>query len=259
MQQSIDAFKQLQAPTGSAGQREFAALTAIVDYDPELKTKKAQAAAIKLGLEPRAGISAAERISGDPSLTTQVAESQAAIKQAEEFGKKTGASRAKAIDSGFERVGKITQNIRNLDRAIKAVEAGAGTGAIERRFPSIKAASVELDQIQGELALDVIGAVTFGALSQGELDLAKQIALPTGLDGPQLIAHLKARQAAQAKLLSYFQEQIDFLDTGGTQAGFLRKKTREAQGSQQPSAAQSQATAIPAGAAQVGRFTVEAE
>jgi hypothetical protein len=223
MQQSIDAAQQLSGVQASAGQREFEALIEGLPADEQLLARR-----VRAGVAPRAGISAQERIAADEDLTTQVAASQEQIKQAEEFGKKTGASRAKAIDSGFERIGKITSNISNLDRAIKAVEAGAGTGAIERRFPSIKAASVELDQIQGELALDVIGAVTFGALSEGELDLAKQIALPAGLDGPQLIAHLQGRQAAQIKLRDYFQEQVDFLDQGGTVAGFLRSKQRQA-------------------------------
>jgi hypothetical protein len=220
LQQLNQALKVPLAET--AGQREFATTTA--GFTEE---EVAQAQRVRAGLRPRAGISAQERIAEDPALAKRVGESQAVIKEREEFGKKTGASRATAIDKGFVRVGKITQNIRNLDRAIKAVEAGAGTGAIERRFPSIRAASVELDQIQGLLALDVIGSVTFGALSEGELNLAKQIALPTGLDGPQLIAHLQGRQAAQTKLLNYFQEQIDFLDQGGSVAGFLREKQRQ--------------------------------
>ncbi len=208
----------------SAGQREFESLTK--GLTPE---EKETARRVKLGLAPRAIGSAAQTIA-DLGTAEKVGESQATIKQRAKFGELTGASRAKRIDSGFARIEKIGSNIRNLDRAIKAVEAGAGTGAIESRFPSIRAASVELDQIQGELALDVVGAVTFGALSKGELDLAKKIALPTGLDGPQLIQHLRDRQAAQIKLRDYFQEQIDFLDRGGSIAGFLREMGRQNQG-----------------------------
>jgi hypothetical protein len=156
-----------------------------------------------------------------------VAKSEGTISEGKEFGKLTGSSRAKAIDSGFEKVTAIDKNIRNIDRAIEQLDAGADTGAIESRFfPSIKAASVALDQIQSELALDVVGATTFGALSKGELDLAKQVALPTNLNAPELKEFLIKKREAQEKLRGWYQEQIDFLDSGGTIAGFLRQKKR---------------------------------
>ena len=147
-------------------------------------------------------------------------------KQAEKFAELSGSSRAKAIDAGIDKISKIDLGLSNIDAAIKAVNDGAGTGAIEKMFPSITAASVALDNIQGKMALDVIGAVTFGALSQGELDLARNVALPTGLDGPELIKHLQDKKAAQQKLRNYYNDQIQFLDQGGTVAGFMRQKER---------------------------------
>ena len=147
-------------------------------------------------------------------------------KQAEKFAELSGSSRAKAIDSGIDKISKIDVGISNIDAAIKAVNDGAGTGAIEKMFPSITAASVALDNIQGKMALDVIGAVTFGALSQGELDLARNVALPTGLDGPELTKHLQDKKIAQQKLRNYYNDQIQFLDQGGTVAGFMRQKER---------------------------------
>ena len=136
------------------------------------------------------------------------------------------------IDAGFEKITKINRGIGNIDRAAELINSGAGVGAIEKFLPSFTAASVELDNIQKSMALDVIGSVTFGALSQGELNLAKEVALPTGLDAPQLLEHLKQRKEAQIKLRDYFQDQIQFLDQGGTVAGFLRAKENE--NSQQP-------------------------
>lgn len=227
--QAEQALQELQAFSGaldsaksiSAGQQEFESL--IKDL-PEEEKKKAKR--IKLGLTPRATGSAAQTIA-DLGTGEQVADSQAIIKQREKFGELTGASRAKSIDSGFERIVKINTGINNIDRATEAIRAGAGTGAIERFLPSIIAASVELDQIRNELALDVIGGVTLGAISEAELDLVKQVALPEGLDSPQLLQHLEDRKAAQIKLRDYFQEQIDFLDQGGTVAGFLRAKEKQ--------------------------------
>lgn len=217
-----------QAPSG---QREFESLTKGLTED-----QKNEAVLIKLGINPRAVSSADITIAESPELTNQIANSKAVIGERKKFGELTGSSRAKKIDAGFEKIAKIDAGIGNIDRAIKALNSGAGVGAIEKFLPSFKAASVELDNIQKSMALDVIGAVTFGALSQGELNLAKEVALPTGLNTAELIQHLQNRKTSQEKLRAYFNEQIQFLDQGGTVAGFLRQQERNAP--QQPAAAQ---------------------
>lgn len=207
----------------------------IKDFTPEQQNKAKQ---IKAGLKGRAMsnavLSAIE--SGD---VNNLAQAKAKIRQAEKFAEATGASRAKTIDKGFESINKINNGIGNIDRAISALDRGAGVGAIEQYLPSIKAASVELNNIQGSMALDVVGATTFGALSKGELDLARNIALPTGLDTPELIDYLNRRKVAQEKLRGYYNEQIQFLDQGGTVAGFLRSKEKGQ--AQQPQTQQQQA------------------
>lgn len=204
-------------------------------FDPKKADAKAMSAAQALGLVAKAGtITGAERVATTPGLTAIVSESESQREQAKEFAKKTGASRASAIDKGFEAVQGIDKNIRNIDRAIEQIDAGANTGAIESRFfPSIKAASVALDQIQSELALDVVGATTFGALSEGELKLARDVALPTKLDSAELKQFLLDKKDAQSKLREYYREQMDFLDQGGTIAGFLRQKERAAPAQEQ--------------------------
>jgi len=212
--------KKLQGGTDSAGQREFESLTSGLSGEDAEKARR-----IKVGLDPRA-VGSADITIAEDDLTDIVADSQAVIKQRTKFAEATGASRAKMIDKGFNRITKINQGIGSIDRAIKALEGGAKTGAVQRFFPSIRSASVELNQIRNQLALDVINSVTLGALSEKELELTKETALPTGLDEPQLIKHLQDRKAAQEKLRTYFEEQIDFLDKGGTVAGFLREKKR---------------------------------
>ena len=188
-----------------------------------------QATMIELGLSPRAVGSAIQTIAGS-GTAEEIGKAEATIAQRKKFGELTGSSRAKAIDNGIERMSKIDLGLNNINRAIGVLEGGAGSGAIQKYLPSFKAASVALDHVQKSMALDVIGAVTFGALSEGELNLAKEVALPTGLDGPELIAHLKERKAAQEKLRAYFNEQIQFLDQGGTVAGFMREKERSTGG-----------------------------
>lgn len=205
----------------TAEQREFESLTRGL---PEEQKKKAKL--IKLGLSPRAVGSAVQTIT-DKGIADEIGNTEATIGQRKKFGEMTGASRAKAIDKGFASVVRIGQGINTIDRAITALKGGAKTGAIQRFLPSIKAASVELKQIGNQMALDVIGGVTLGAISEKELELARMVALPEGLDEPALIKHLEERKAAQEKLRAYYQEQINFLDQGGTVAGFLRQKERE--------------------------------
>jgi hypothetical protein len=211
----------------------------ISDFTPE---QKKTAKLVKAGLKGRAMsnavLSAIE--SGD---VTNLAEANAEIKQAEKFAELTGSSRGKAIDKGFDSIIKIDRGIKNIDDAITALGKGAGVGAVEKLWPSIKGASVELDNIRGRMALDVVGATTFGALSKGELDLAKNVALPTGLDTAELTDYLTRKKTAQTKLRAYYDEQIQFLDQGGTVAGFLRQKKRSS-GSEAPSGNASQSQVL---------------
>ena len=215
----------------SGEQKAFESLIAGFSPEDQVTARK-----VKAGLKGRAMSNAVLSAiqSGD---IQNLADAKATIKGAEKFAEMSAASRGRTIDSGFEKIQKIDVGVRNIDKAIKALESGAGVGAIEKWLPSFKAASVELDNIQGLMALDVVGATTFGALSKGELDLAKNVALPTGLDDEELMVYLGKKKAAQIKLRAYFSEQIQHLDQGGTVASFLRMKERG--NPQQPTAASS--------------------
>jgi len=182
---------------------------------------------VSAGLDPRAGISADERIATTPGLTEDVAGSQSQIREATKFAEMQGSQRSQQIDKGYTTVQKLDKNIRNLDKAIAAIDSGANTGYIESNFfPSVRESTIQLDQIRNMLGLDVIGSVTFGALSKGELDLALETALPTGLQEAELKEWLVAKKESQTKLRKYYSDQMDFLDNGGSVAGFLRSQDR---------------------------------
>lgn len=221
---------------GGAEQQAFQALTK--DLSPE---DAERATRVKLGLEPRAVGAAAKTvlIGGVPHIFDPVTKEfvQATVRgkavTAETVGEAKGiisgeeARRKgrvtlsnKVIDKGFATIGNINANIRNIDRALDALSRGAKTGAIQRFLPNITKASVELGQIQKELGLDIVSAVTFGALSKGELDLALGTALPIGLSPPDLTDFLTRKKSAQEKLRDYYRDQIEFLDGGGTVAEF---------------------------------------
>lgn len=218
--------KRGRAAEAPAGQREFEALTKGLTEEERKK-----AALIKLGLSPRAVGSAIQTIS-EENLAEEIGKTEAIIAQRKKFAELTGASRAKAIDKGFERITKIDSGIRNLDRAIEAIDAGASTGVLQTFSPSIRASSVALDQVRNTLALDVLNSATFGALSEKELELTKETALPTKLRPAELRQWVLDRKVAEEKLKAYFQEQINHLDQGGTVASFLRMKEREQEGTQ---------------------------
>lgn len=228
-----------RAKEGGRGS-EFGQLTE--GLSPE---ERERARRIKLGLDPRAVTAAAKtvmigdvphifdpstkafipaEVRGQEVTAETVGDSAARVADLTERGKGAGVLANKTITTGLERVTSINGNIRNIDLAIAALDGGAKTGAMQRFLPSIRAASVELDQLRNTLALDVIGSVTFGALSKGELDLAKETALPTGLDEPELRDWLTRRKEAQTKLLGYYQEQIEFLANGGSVPEFLTQK-----------------------------------
>jgi hypothetical protein len=162
-----------------------------------------------------------------------------AIKASEEFGANVQQDRAlgrglgdlsaKQVNQAFQEVGKIKKNIGNIDDAIKAIDAGANTGVIASRFPNLTAASVQLANIRNTLGLDVIGSVTFGALSEGELNLALDTALPTNLAPKDLRKYLVDKKTAQTKLSGYLTQQATYLSKkGNSLAGWLEKVENQA-------------------------------
>jgi len=226
-------------PTGAAG-RDFDLL--LKDLSPEDAEK---AVRVKLGLEPRAIGAAAKTVmiggvphSFDPvtkefvqakvrgqSVTAKmVGASAGEVAAGTERGRGAGKLVAKTIATGSETIGKIRANLLNVDRAIAAIDRGATSGVINSFFPSFRESTILLENAQKNLGLDVVGAVTFGALSKGELDLALQAAIPTDLQPAPLREFLVRRKAAQTKLSDYYLEQINFLDEGGTVPEFLRDK-----------------------------------
>ncbi len=180
---------------------------------------------IRLGRTPRAGTSVDERLAANPDLAESVIDVRA-----DSAGAVAGAkTRERNIENRLEAVSDLTlaidDNNRSLQRALDALAEGANTGSvISRMGPSFTDATLKLEQVRNELGLDVIGSVTFGALSEGELTLAMQTALPTNLSEPELKQWIEDRIAAQNKLRDYYMDQIDWLSGGGTIAEFLQSK-----------------------------------
>ncbi len=153
-----------------------------------------------------------------------------AIREAEDRGSelqrdRAGGRRAATVAvntslSAFDQVGKSRSNIANLEEAKRLVlEEGANTGVIASRFPNWKASTVALETVKNELGLDVVGSVTFGALSQGELSLALNTALPTDLSEDALVEWIDRKIVAQRKLQDYLYAQAIYLSDGDKTIG----------------------------------------
>jgi len=135
---------------------------------------------------------------------------------------KAGTTAQELSIGAFDAAAKARSTVSNIDAAIDALDRGANTGVIESQFPNWNAATIELENAANRLGLDVIGSVTFGALSEGELRLAMSTALPLNLDEPELKAWLQRKRSAQVKLIDYMEEQARFLaKPGNTLADWL--------------------------------------
>jgi len=225
-----------KAPAQPADLQTFNARTQnLPPQDVELANR------IALGLEPRAqgrapqvvmiggvphevdfetGATTPLNVGGAPVTPESVGASAGTVAAGEAAGKASIA----ASEESRKQLPAIQKGIANIDDAIRAIEIdGATTGAIASRLPSIRQASIGLENIRARMALDIVGATTFGALSKGELDLAKDVALPTGLGRPQLLEWLKDKKSAQEKYARELEGAAIFLgQPGNTPAKYLQ-------------------------------------
>ena len=138
-----------------------------------------------------------------------------------------GRSGIELSNATFEAIGPIQSNIGNLNRAIELVEQeGANTGVLASRLPAWRASTIELRNLQNVLGLDVIGSVTFGALSEGELQLALETALPTNLQEDALADWLRRKRDAQQKLVDNLSMRAEFTSIPGNTPGRWMQFTR---------------------------------
>jgi hypothetical protein len=123
----------------------------------------------------------------------------------------------------FKQAETVASSVRNMDAAIQALNEGAQSGIVYDMIPNITVASAELANAKNKLGLDVIGSVTFGALSAGEMQLAMDTAVPSGLAPPELKIWLTRKREAQQKMLMALQDAAIHFASGGSQEEYYRK------------------------------------
>jgi uncharacterized coiled-coil protein SlyX len=120
---------------------------------------------------------------------------------------KEGALKVSFIDDLNKNRANIQSTIDNYQLALDALDQKAPTGRVAKMLPNITATAQMIETAKQRLGLDVIGSVTFGALSQGELDLAMDTGLPSDSLGPtELRKWIEDRMAAQKKTLAALNE-----------------------------------------------------
>lgn len=106
---------------------------------------------------------------------------------------------AKKFESAVADLESLGSQLLNLKTAKAALDAGADSGVLRQYMPSFEAATSQLRTAANKLGLDIVGSVTFGALSAGELSLALTTALDLSLPPPQLREVVDAKVAAIEK------------------------------------------------------------
>jgi len=199
--------------------------------DPNTQTtKNVLTDATGRGLEPSGKLTAISR-TGE-----SIQEKRTAETEAEKVRKRQEAEVRASVKAGEDAaiaVRKVDKNIKNINRAISALDRGARTGAVQRFLPSIAAASVELDNIRNSLGLDIVSAATFGALSESELNFALDTAIPTGLNEDELKDFLVRKRDAQQKARRALANAAKEFASGKTRAQLLTEQ-EAARGPQLP-------------------------
>ena len=121
---------------------------------------------------------------------------------------------AEKSKTASDAIGQLRANIRNYKEGIDAIDEGAQSGFFVQYLPNITQASQKLDNVVKRLGLDVIGSVTFGALSAGELAMAMSTAAPTNMQPEYLKRWFEERIKAKENLLKIQEDMVRVFGAG---------------------------------------------
>ena len=94
-------------------------------------------------------------------------------------------------------------------------------------MPSFRKSTIKLESAAKRLGLNVVTATTFGALSEGELKLAMDVAVPRDLQPQDLKDWLVVRRDARIKLSRELENMAIALGTEGITGAEYLKRQRE--------------------------------
>jgi hypothetical protein len=132
---------------------------------------------------------------------------------------------AREVSKGaFEELKTVRSGLGAYNDALTAIDNNASSGKIQSFFPSFTEATINLENAASRLGLNVISATTFGALSEGELRLAMDTAMPP-LEPVALKKWIITKRAAQKKLGRELRTMSIALGKGKTTIAEYLEKT----------------------------------
>jgi hypothetical protein len=150
------------------------------------------------------------------------------LSRAEAGATAIGKISAEQSRDALQKIELTKKSITNIDMAIKAIDDGAKSGIIYNMLPNVTLASGQLATAMNNMGLDVIQSVTFGALSEGEMRLAMETAVPRNLPPNELRQYLVDKKAAQQKAVdALYQAAISLSDPNFDFNAHIKKKAAE--------------------------------
>lgn len=164
--------------------------TGVVVYNPQGKVVTGDEAQKVINAANEYELSYAQRLSG---------------------GRKLGGISVEAAQDAFQKISLVNNSITNIESALDALEQGAQSGMIYNMIPNVTLASGQLEVAMNNMGLDVISSVTFGALSEGEMRLAMETAVPRNLPPEELKKYLQNKKSAQIKAKAALTKAATYL------------------------------------------------
>ncbi len=131
----------------------------------------------------------------------------------------------------YDDIAPLETALGNLNEGIRLVrDEGAPSGPLRARMPAITSVARQLETLQKRMGLDVVGAVTFGSLSAGELQLALDVGMDRALPEADLLSWFEDRAAAQRKMITNLQDAVIFMSVPGRTPGDWLQVQREFSG-----------------------------
>lgn len=125
----------------------------------------------------------------------------------------------------YGKINTINSGLQTFQQGIDAIDSGANTGVVQNLLPSLKASTIELDNVKRRLGADVLTSGIFGIASERDVKTAFDMAAPP-LAPQDLKKWLIDRQQAQAKVRDVYEKAVDYLAEGNTIAD-LQKLQRQ--------------------------------
>jgi len=140
--------------------------------------------------------------------------SQAGLETEEKESAKLTEQRKQELSDGTK---SRAQSLLEANNAIKALEAGAGSGSIESNLPvwllPNEAETTKLRNAKQKLGLEQIGEHTFGSLSEAEGLWVQQSQIPD-LDEDELLPYMKHRRSAMMRVNKAAEYEREALEAG---------------------------------------------